>query len=229
MHTNPSILTPSPFDYQALLSLEEKHKDLKQEMTLKLLQDEFLSPKIDFQEFFKPQPFFGEIDLDLSSFNSDSLQLTLNKNSDTILIARPLKEFFSHICHFKIPSLELIVRVIKTLVLSVFRWHLCDSVLLEQSHGLLKEKVISQFSGDVSQITILDFELAYPYLLENAYRLSLSQCKLEEHDFDDNELCPDTLRDYFEKCYQIQITSKSFKNTIHDLFQSQELILEDEI
>src|SRR5690349_7981368 len=50
---------------------------------------------------------------------------------DTILLARPVHELIAHLRDFKIPSFVLVARVIKTLVLAIFRWHLCDHVLLE--------------------------------------------------------------------------------------------------
>lgn len=145
---------------------------------------------------------------------------------DTILLARPVHELIAHLKDFKIPSFVLIARVIKTLFLAVFRWHLCDHVLLKRENNLLLNKqIIHHLSEETLEVDELDFKLVHPYMLENAYLLKSKEDKQETHDFDYDDVSPDTLRAYFIKCYGTEITPKEIGNTINDLFKSAHLDL----
>src|SRR4051812_14410850 len=131
-------MTPSlPLDLHKHAWLSEENdehlKKLKDEklnklLDLKELQIEVEPCKLDLHKFFTSNlsSFLKPLDLalELPKFKLelpklDLLPIIVLKNHDTILIARPLKEFFSHIWNLKIPSLELVARVIKTLALSI--------------------------------------------------------------------------------------------------------------
>lgn len=147
---------------------------------------------------------------------------------DAIVITRPIKELISHIKHLKLPSIELIARVVKTLFLSIVRWHLCDQVLLEKDSLLLNKEIIHSLSGKAAKVDEVSFQTQHPYMLENAYylRLKKDHVIIKAGDFSSKVVSPDTLRKYFNQCYQIDITDKMIGNTIHDLFKSKHFDLE---
>ena len=126
-----------------------------------------------------------------------------------ILIARPLKELFSHVTHFKLLRFELIGRVIKTLVLAIFRWHLCDRIVLEGDHGVtynLSERRITDERED--------FVKKYPFLLQTAYRLA---------PVDEMPITPDMICADMKKLHGVDLTHKKIGNTIADLLASKRL------
>lgn len=45
----------------------------------------------------------------------------------TILIPRPVHELCHKLARFEVPTLELVIRAVKVVAMSVFRWHLCDT------------------------------------------------------------------------------------------------------
>ena len=93
---------------------------------------------------------------------------------NVIVLARPLSELLAHAKHHTMPSFMLIARVIKTLALSIFKWHLCDYVLLPADH-LFCDNVrdrISLVSENIHEENYLSTK-KYSYLIESALFLSL--------------------------------------------------------
>lgn len=93
---------------------------------------------------------------------------------NVIVLARPLSELFAHIQHYELPSLLLVARAIKTLVLSIFRWHLCDYVLLPSDHlfcSKIRERtsLINKNMKEENYLCTKD----YPYMIESAFFLVL--------------------------------------------------------
>jgi len=142
--------------------------------------------------------------------------------TDDIIITRPLNELFCHVKNLKLPSLQLIARVIKTLVLSIFRWHLCDECLLKKG-----DQVTHSLDGRLSVSDMADFQSEHPFLLNCAFVLSLKSAisKKDDTDFDKDSLTPDTIREYFFDCYKLEITDKVQGNSIIDLFKSMQFDL----
>jgi len=142
--------------------------------------------------------------------------------TDDIIITRPLNELFCHVKNLKLPSLQLIARVIKTLALSIFRWHLCDECLLKKG-----DHVTDSLDGHLSVSGLADFQSKHPFLLNSAYVLILKSgiSKKDDTDFDKDSLTPDAIRDYFYDCYKLEITDKVQGNSINDLFKSMQFDL----
>lgn len=140
-----------------------------------------------------------------------------------IAITRPIKEFISHIKNRKRPSIELIARLIKTLALSIFRWHLCDHVFLLSDNCLFERKdiITHSLAGKLSRIDSKAFEIERPYMLENAFLLEPTAPRKKSSPFNYQIISVDTIRKYFLECFQIGITNKIKGNTINDLFRSK--------
>lgn len=83
-----------------------------------------------------------------------------------IFLTRPVSELRAHILHNKLPSLALIVRTIKVLALAIFRWHLCDYVLLACHEGFCHN---IRGKNTVEDFYTLDKN--YPYIIESAILL----------------------------------------------------------
>ena len=65
----------------------------------------------------------------------------------TIVFTRPLHELWAHIADCELPSWTLIARAISTLFMAIFRWHLCDGIMLIRGEG-----VYHSFDGAVATI-----------------------------------------------------------------------------
>lgn len=148
---------------------------------------------------------------------------------DEILVARPLKELWLHVKNLKLPSFALVVRCINTLVLGIFRGHLCDHVLLRSIALLNGEKIIHSLSGRISTDDAADFEKKYPFMLESAFVLKPKNEELSFKGITQDELeslgtiSPDAVRKYYLFSYNFAFTD-SLKS-IDDLFASKELSL----
>lgn len=156
------------------------------------------------------------IDLIAPAHWGDIMGFFLEK--DDIIITRPLNELFCVVKNRKLPSLELIARVIKTLALSIFRWHLCDGCIIKQG-----DHVIHSLDGRLSIPEDLeDFKSKHPYLLESAYVLILKSGIKKEHSkiVAADNITPDYIREYFYDCYKLEITDKVQGNSISDFFKS---------
>ncbi|WP_075883545.1 hypothetical protein [Candidatus Protochlamydia sp. W-9] len=159
--------------------------------------------------------------LEVSELNMCSLETQrLLQIQDEIILTRPLKELTSHIKQLKMPRFELIGRVIRTLVLSVFRWHLCGECLLKQG-----VQITHSLTGRLSNVNCQVLQEKYPYLLENVYTLTIKDQiqKKNEEVFISKKVSPDSLRNYFFVSYEIEITDKSQGNSIYDLLKSSVL------
>ncbi len=97
----------------------------------------------------------------------------------SIVVTRPVKELGLAIIGLKLPSWELIGRVIKVLVLGIFRWHLCDRVLLVQNdydlssyEGRISLEIYHSMKGKVVLEKASEINKQYPFMLDAAYYLS---------------------------------------------------------
>jgi hypothetical protein len=199
---------------------------------MRVIKYNLINQKIEWDSFFKekleylniggspPPPRIFEPNGSFPSLEVlpviEYFQRTLLLN-DEIIIARPLKELYSHIIHLKIPTLELFLRAIKTLVLSLFKWHLCDHCLVK-----VEDQIIHSISGEILRTNINEFRTERPFMLENAFYLVPNENvrKINEG-FIQGNIVPDAIQDYFERCYEINITGRSEGNKIGDLFSSQ--------
>src|ERR1700722_6850944 len=66
----------------------------------------------------------------------------------TIVFTRPLHELWQHLTNYELPSWALIVRAISTLFMAIFRWHLCDGIMLMRAEG-----IFHSFDGVVEKIS----------------------------------------------------------------------------
>jgi hypothetical protein len=141
---------------------------------------------------------------------------------DRIIIARPLKELWSHIRNCKLPSIRLLVRVIVTVALGIFRGHLCDKVVLESEGSLFHS-----LKGHVEKVDRATMQAAYPYMLENAFVMVLKETPKQNVPISDSykKINPQTIRDYYHRICKIDITPKEEGNTLQDLFKSKALEL----
>ncbi|MBA3721953.1 MAG: hypothetical protein H0W88_06095 [Parachlamydiaceae bacterium] len=178
-----------------------------------------------YNTLYMSEPFplvtFPKIDILNKNINGKDWGLdiwTILLLKEEIVITRPIKELMSHVRHLKLPRFKLIGRVIKTLVLSIFRWHLCDKCLFK-----VGDIIIHSLERRLSKAQKKDFQSMYPFMLENAYVLTLKADikKIEETEFNSSQVNADTIREFFKSCYQIDLTGKLQGNSINDLFKSK--------
>lgn len=137
------------------------------------------------------------------------------------LIARPLKEFAAHVKNCRRVSWELFVRVIKVLVLAIFRGHFCDRVMLnDHSH------LIYGFKDKVTREDHASFEKKYPYLLQSCFRLFLKSTAEEKGAISlmGKGFRSQDVINYYKQSCNIDITSKSIDNHVKDLLNSKAFI-----
>lgn len=146
---------------------------------------------------------------------------------ESVLVARPLKELSLNVRNMKLPSFTLIARCIKTLVLGIFRGHLCDHVLLK-SKGYIIHSLDGKISRDNSFST--EFGKKYPFLMEGAYVLNPKPQELSSHkgitsdELDSlGAITPDAVRKYYLFAYNFAITDRL--ESINDLFATKHLTL----
>jgi hypothetical protein len=151
-----------------------------------------------------------------------------------VIVTRPLRELWSHIVNFTCPRFELIWRAIKVLVLSIFRWHFCDQVLLHDK-GFFLPNIHHSLQGQVTVEDADTINQTHPYLLENGIRLKLrSWVELMEASFcerNPSEVDAQYIRDYLLDRHAIDLTGKPSGSTIYDLLHSpllEEVALEPE-
>lgn len=152
-----------------------------------------------------------------NNFSFTSLGSTFR---DEIIITRPLNEFISHIKNLQIPRVQLIVRVIKTLVLSIFRFHLSDNCLMFKDH-----LYIHSLDGKKVKTSFEQINKDYPYMLENAVTLVLKSkiSPLTVEGLLGESVIPDSIREYYHTAYGVEITENKSGNSIRDLLNSEKL------
>jgi hypothetical protein len=157
----------------------------------------------------------------------------------SILVARPLKELYAYIQGRELPPLALIARTIKTLVLSIFRWHLCDHVLLAKKGG-----ISHSLQGRVETVSLDELIRNYPKMFKACFILvyngmaKTDLSKLDEHPHDDHylgdhvfgrdakvgsytKITAQTIVEYYQSSYGISVTGKATGNTVDTLFRSK--------
>jgi hypothetical protein len=159
----------------------------------------------------------------------------------SVLLARPLEELSDYVKNVELPPLELIARVIKTLALAIFRWHLCDQVLIAKKKG-----VFHSLEGRLEVASLDQLNKNYPKMFRNCFVLMYNdQAKVDltkprQHPHKDTylgghvfgrdaklfpykEITPQTITDYYRNFFGIELTDKRSGTTISDLFSSQYL------
>lgn len=141
----------------------------------------------------------------------------------TILFARPVSELIAHVVHRECPSLQLLARTIKTLVLAIFRWHFCDQILIQDGVGYLHG-----LRGNVERIpNDMEMNRLYPHLLAKAQRRSTPPLVALPIAYDivlRPSLTAQTAVNYFWLNYRLSITQRPAANTIYTLLTSPLLV-----
>lgn len=139
-----------------------------------------------------------------------------------LIVARPLKELVAHVRNLKLPSLRLIARAIKTLVLGIFRWHLCDYLLIQIDNSIFQNQ-----KGRVEMRTRENLNKDYPYLLKSAFqyelipRIFLANIHIKTM----KQINAQSLVELCKRCGNIVLTSKEKGNTLYNLLISKQLKL----
>lgn len=155
--------------------------------------------------------------------------------TDKIILTRPLHELWAHIRHCKLPRFALVIQAIKTLVLGIFRGHLCDHVLLFTSvdsklkiiHGLQKETAV-ETQEEIDKAFTFMLEKAIYVKLPNHVRPAITLENFNKLPMSDREMSLESIREfYLTKCsFQIAPeTSTDQKLRISDLFKSTVLTI----
>lgn len=107
----------------------------------------------------------------LSPPRSKPFPLPAKFEEGTIVVTRPLHELWGHITACELPSWTLIARAISTLFMAIFRWHLCDGIMLLRGEGFYHNS-----QGHVEMIASTGKELAAlaniirPYFTQNDWQ-----------------------------------------------------------
>lgn len=146
-----------------------------------------------------------------------------------IILTRPVSELGAHIWNRELPSWGLVARVIKTLALFIFRWHLCDDILMP-AEGQLGDHRWSRIlfvsrDGNVIDYLRQGFDENYPHMIEKAWkRTTIENPQNADHvtsSVEFRNLNPQTVCEYFRQIYQVQLTNKERGNTLYDLAYSR--------
>ncbi|MCE5319294.1 MAG: hypothetical protein LLG04_18260 [Parachlamydia sp.] len=148
--------------------------------------------------------------------------LQCQDSRNRLIIARPLKELWAHVRSRKLPSLRLVARAIKALALSIFRWHLCDYILIPVANSIFHNQ-----KGRIEMRTRENLKKDYPYLFQSALEyefipsLSLTITQIRTM----KQINAQSLVELCKLCGDIALTSKEKGNTLSNLFKSKHLKL----
>lgn len=174
----------------------------------------------------------------------------LEYNPCPIIVARPVKELWYHVKNRELPSLELIIRSIKAIVLSIFRGHMCDRIAIISQD---QQNVLHSIRGKRETVGLRNFNKEYTFMSETGFKLVYSRGKPRSDDIKRNpdevhpsynikvegsndlvvqladfsqykEISAQTICEYYSKFHGIKLTDKETGNTISDLFKSKKLI-----
>ena len=94
---------------------------------------------------------------------------SITPHKGDIIVIRPLEELGSYITHGKMPPVSLLIRVVKTCVMSFFRWHLYDQdQLLVVIDAQTQNCVHTWDDGLMKMESILSFWDKHEIVMENA-------------------------------------------------------------
>lgn len=142
-----------------------------------------------------------------------------------IMLTRPVSELGAHIRHCELPSWGLVARVIKTLALFIFTWHLCDDILLPSDDGRLYNVIYNRREGGVGATWWVALHNSYPHMQQKAWKLTPTQelrdpgRVMAHNEFP--ELNAQAVCDYFSYHHGVMLTNKVNGNTLYNLAYSQ--------
>lgn len=148
-----------------------------------------------------------------------------------VIITRPWKELYSHIIHLRLPALKLLARAVTTFVLSFFRWHFCDNLMLAARVQPNQDiEVVHSLKGKIATCSGISLEGSYPYMLENAlvYQAKEKITANSVETFFKNEIGKTEefdvkkLRSF--STHFIDLSNKNSTDTLWDLFHSNVLV-----
>lgn len=86
-----------------------------------------------------------------------------------VVLTRPLHELKDYFTHLEVPSIYYLIRLVKTCVMSIFRWHLydVDHVLVGTSTG----HYMHSFDGPLKSEAPSEFRGSHHFVLEHAVLL----------------------------------------------------------
>lgn len=158
---------------------------------------------------------------------------TPEKKDHYLFFARPLQELYTTCSHRRLPSFELLARVIKVLVLSIFRWHLCDQILLARGNGEMtlydNGRVNTVRITEPTETVVLDyFRIKFKRMRWCAHIVKCPPTKGDSTaKFPHINLNPVTLCEYFKargvELIQENWKTKLFGISIYDLLHSPQL------
>ncbi|MCE5316581.1 MAG: hypothetical protein LLG04_04365 [Parachlamydia sp.] len=151
-------------------------------------------------------------------FLACNLQYEDSKNR--LIVARPLRELGAHVRTRKLPSLRLVARAIKALALSIFRWHLCDSILIQVDNSIFHNQ-----KGPLEICTCEKLKKDHPYLFQSALHYefipSLSLRKTQIMTM--KQINAQSLEELCRRWCNIALMSKEKGSTLSNLLKSKQL------
>lgn len=161
---------------------------------------------------------FLAIKPNLAAWNAAPMFATVPKTR--LIVARPLRELRTHIRNRRLPSLRLVARAIKVLALSIFRWHLCDNLMIQVEDSLFHNQ-----KNRIERCARENFQKYFPYLFQNAlqYEFIPNICLTEIQIRTMKQINAQSLVELCKRCAKISLTLKEKGNTVRSLFKSKQL------
>lgn len=120
-----------------------------------------------------------------------------------LLLTRPIEELWGHVRALEVPNLYLVARVIKTIVLAIFRWHLYEDIYVKLTTGF----AYNGYQG-VARVD----EQQHRRFLKYAVCLQVQRPLLKPVNFEDlkrlGTLNPTTINTYFRMIQNLRLSDK---------------------
>jgi hypothetical protein len=120
-----------------------------------------------------------------------------------LVFTRPVEELWGHVRALEVPNLFLVARVVKTLVLAIFRWHLYEDLYVKLTTGF----VYSTFRG-VARVNE-HHQLSF---MKSAVCFKVRRPLVNAVNFEDlkrlGTLTPTTINNYFQTIHNVHLSDK---------------------
>lgn len=139
-----------------------------------------------------------------------------------VILAKPLSELLEHARHRSLPPCALVARVIKTLALSIFRWHFHDHILVPVEGG---------WYGSFGFKKRESMQEIYPYLIDKALTLRFKSFPTRSNLFNNTYFDSvfggnfniSSVVDYYRDYHKIEIIPETQRPSIRGLINSKAL------
>lgn len=145
--------------------------------------------------------------------------LQYQDTKNRLIVARPLRELGACVRSRKLPSLRLVGRAIKALALSIFRRHLCDSVLIQVENSIFHDQ-----KGRLESCTREKLKIDHPYLFQSALHYEfIPDRSLTKTQIKTNQIKVQSFDGHSERWCNIALKLAKKHSTLSTLLKSKQL------